>query len=127
GEVLLWQVAIEGRQRHRYGTEHCHWMCVARKARNHVRHGWRNSRAGTKRAIELLEFSLVWEVAVNQKVRDFDEVRRLRELFDWVTTVAQDAFFAVEKRNGRSAGRRIHKAVIVSYETRLGSQLTDVD
>ena len=69
----------------------------------------------------------VGQFAVDQQVAGFDEVAVLGEHFDRIAAVAEDALFAVEKRDG--AGRRagVDVALVERDVAGLGPQLRDVD
>jgi hypothetical protein len=63
---------------------------------------------------------------VQQQPGDFEERALLGEIGDVVAPVAEDAFFAVDERDGASAGARVAKAGIQRDEARRGPQLLDV-
>ena len=65
------------------------------------------------RVDELVEFLLVWQLAVEEQVGDFHEARFFGELINRIAAVEQNAFLTVNVRDGAFAARRRGEAGVV--------------
>src|SRR5258708_5985531 len=66
-------------------------------------------------------------MTVDQQVRRFDEVRLLRDLFDWDSAITKNALVAVDKGNGAGGRPRIPERRIEGDESSLAPKIRDVD
>jgi hypothetical protein len=76
---------------------------------------------------ELLALGEARQLAVDEQVRDLDEVRLLRELLDAVAAVAQDALFTVEVRDRARRRPGVHVPAVERDVAGLVAQRSDVD
>jgi hypothetical protein len=76
---------------------------------------------------ELRQLRRARQLLVQQQPHHLDEMALLRELFDRVAGVAQDALLAVQEGDLRQAGAGVAEARVVGDGAGLGAQLANVD
>jgi hypothetical protein len=76
---------------------------------------------------ELVQLLFGRQLSVDQQVADLDEVRLLRELFDRVSAVAQDAGVTVDVSDGALRRGRVDEAFVEGRVSGLGEQRTQRD
>ena len=120
-------VVVEGRQRADRAAHDGHRVRVAAEARVEAGHLLVHHGVARDGVVEILELLLGRQLAVQQQVADLDEVGLLRQLFDRVAAIEQDALVAVDVGDaGRAVGRR-GEARIVGEAAGVAVQPADVD
>ena len=76
--------------------------------------------------VESVKLRFGGQCAVNQQVSYFQKARLLGQLLNGVAAVAQNAFFAVEERDGAFGGAGVFVARIEGYVAGLVAQLADI-
>jgi hypothetical protein len=66
-----------------------------------------------------IELRLGRELAEEKQVRGFEKVAVLRQLFDRIAAVEQDALVAVDERDPAAARRRVHERGIVGHQAEV--------
>lgn len=76
--------------------------------------------------LEVVQFFLVGEMAVDQQKRGFNEVAVFRQLFDRYAPIQQDAFLSIQKRDLALAATGTDETGIIGDQSGRGLQAGDV-
>ena len=76
---------------------------------------------------ELRGFLLVWQFAIHQQIRDFQEAGMLGQLFDRVTAIHQYAVVTIDIGDGGATRRGGHEARVVGEQPGFLGQFGDID
>ena len=127
GSLMSVAVVVEGRQRADRAAHDGHRVRVAAEARVEAGHLLVHHGVARDGVVEILELALGRQLAVQQQVADLEEVGLLRQLFDGIAAIEQDALVAVDVGDaGRAVGRRC-EARIVGEAAGVAVQPADVD
>ena len=97
--VRIERILIESRHRADNAGQNRHRVGVTRKSVVEQTQVFMKHRVATDGISKIRELSLSWQFTINQEIGDFDEIAILGEFFDRVTTITQNAFFAVKERD----------------------------
>ena len=124
-------VVVEARGKEAHGvhdgTEDAHRVRARRHFAEEVQQVLVQKRILGKECAEVPELFLRGEFSVNQEPRGLGEGRLLGKIFDGVASVAEDALFAVNKRNGALGAARVQVAVIQRDKPGILAQRADVE
>src|SRR5262245_43378292 len=67
----------------------------------------------------LFQLRLGGKFSVKNQVGSFEISTFLRQLFNGVTSVQKDSFFAINKGNLALTGRRIHKRGVITHQAKI--------
>jgi hypothetical protein len=121
------RIRVEGGQRADGRRARGHRVRVLRQEAEEAPEVLVEHRVDADRADEVGDLLARRQLPVDQQVRDLEEVAALGQLLDRVAAVAQDALLAVDEGDGGAAGAGVGVAWVERDETRLVSQLADVD
>ena len=103
-------VVIERGHRRDHRRHHRHRVRVVMEAVEETQQRFVDHRVVLDRLVELLELAADGQVAVDQQVRGFEEIRLRGELLDRVAAIQQHAVVAVDVGDLAFARRRGHEA-----------------
>src|SRR5690606_26608256 len=118
---------VIGRQRRHYRAEDAHGVGMRREPFKELFLIFGNETMVFEGALVFLKLFLRWELAVDQEMAHLDEGGRLRQLFNGISPVAENAFFADDVDNGTFAGSRISVTGVEGNGASLRPKIPDVD
>ncbi len=125
--VDIERIVIERSQRADYAAQHRHRVRVAPESRIETHDLLVQHRVPGNRVAELVTLRRIRQFAVKNQVRDFEKIAMLREIFDRITAVHQNALVAIDVGDRRTATRGRHESGVVRELARLGVKRADVD
>ena len=109
-----------------HGTENAHGVRSRRHFPKEVQQVFVQQGVFGQKCAEMAELFLVWKFTVNQEPCRFGEGSLFGQVFDGVTSVAENTMFAIHIRDGTLGATGIQVAVVERYEAGILAEFAHV-
>ena len=120
-------VVIEGRHRGDHRRDHGHGVRIVVKAQEKAQQLLVDHGVAHDRILKRFELRFGGQISVDQQIRDLQEARLLRQLFDRIPSIQQHACVAVDIRDLALGAGGGHEARIVGKDPEILRQIRNID